>query len=118
MMEVNTTIVSNIGCILPHVINEEQWMWYNDYSWWVEGFGSVLIGIIGIVLNLISSAVLLGSSLGGYFFNWLLVCLAVFDSLFLLSMSKHFLLSCSAQLFVGAISRKRSNMLLFLFWFG
>ena len=84
-MPFNTTIASNIGCTLPHDINEDQWLWYNDYSWWVEGFGSVLIGIVGIVLNLISSAVLLGSSLGGYFFNWLLVCLAVFDSLFLLS---------------------------------
>ena len=75
----------NVSCILPYEISNEQWEWYNDYAWWIEGFGCILIGSLGILLNTTSMVVLMGSFLGASFFNWLLVCLAVFDSLFLLS---------------------------------
>ena len=86
-MELNSTLFndSNIGCLLPHPISEDQWVFYNTFAWWVEGFGSVLIGLIGIFFNTTTIFVLLGSELAANFFNWLLVCLAVFDSFFLLN---------------------------------
>ena len=85
-MESNyTTNDTNVSCVLPHSITENQWMFYNEILWWLEGFGSVLVGSIGIVLNLITICVLLGSELAASFFNWLLVCLAMFDSLLLVN---------------------------------
>ena len=84
-MDNNTTFEQHLDCTLPYEIPQHYWIWYNDYSWWMEGFGSLLVGSIGILLNITTVAVLLGSFLGASFFNWLLVSLALFDSLFLLS---------------------------------
>ena len=75
----------NGSCILPYEISIEQWEWYNDYAWWIEGFGCILIGSLGILLNTTSMVVLMGSFLGASFFNWLLVFLALFDNLFLVN---------------------------------
>jgi len=85
MMENSTLDEPNFGCTLPYDIPGEQWIWYNGYAWWMEGFGSLFVGFIGIFLNITTVGVLLGSFLGASFFNWLLVCLSVFDSLFLLN---------------------------------
>ena len=86
MMEMNETLnKQNIICVLPYNISEVQLIFYHDFSWWLEGFGSVLIGSLGIVFNATTISVLLGSELAASFFNWLLVCLALFDSLFLLN---------------------------------
>ena len=85
MAENVTLEEQNFGCTLPYEIPAEQWVWYNGYAWWMEGFGSIFIGSIGIFLNITTVGVLLGSFLGASFFNWLLVCLSVFDSLFLLN---------------------------------
>ena len=51
----------------------------------MEGVGSVTIGLLGIVFNLTTISVVLGSELAAYFFNWLLVCVATFDNLHLLN---------------------------------
>ena len=85
-METNQTI-ANVSsfCVLPKEITEYQWAFYNDFLWWLEGFGSIVIGFIGIFFNLITILVLLGSELAASFFNWLLVSLAVFDVLILLN---------------------------------
>ena len=88
-MEQNQTTASNesiqISCVLPHYISEEQWMFYHAFTWWLEGFASVLIGSMGIIFNTTTIFVLLGSELAASFFNWLLVSLAVFDIFFLLN---------------------------------
>ena len=81
----NTSIAMNVSCTLPYEISNEQWLWYNDYAWWIEGFGCILIGSLGILLNTTSMVVLMGSFLGASFFNWLLVFLALFDNLFLVN---------------------------------
>lgn len=81
----NQTSLRTGFCILPYDISEDQWAFYYGFLWWVEGFGSVLIGSIGILLNLITIWVLLGSELAASFFNWLLIGLATFDVLFLLN---------------------------------
>ena len=85
MVENATLEEQNFGCTLPYDIPAEKWVWYNGYAWWMEGFGSLFIGSIGILLNITTVGVLLGSFLGASFFNWLLVCLSLFDSLFLLN---------------------------------
>jgi len=74
-----------LPCLLPHEITEAQWEFYYTFLWWLEGFGSLSIGLIGICFNILTICVLLGSELAASFFNWLLVCLSVFDSLFLLN---------------------------------
>ena len=85
-MESNTTSNDTFStCVLPYDITEEQWSFYYAFLWWTEGFGSILIGCVGIFFNLITILVLLGSELAANFFNWLLVCLAMFDSSFLLN---------------------------------
>ena len=85
-MDTNET-TANVSsfCVLPQEITEYQWAFYNDFLWWLEGFGSVLVGCIGIFFNLITILVLLGSELAASFFNWLLVSLAVFDVFILLN---------------------------------
>ena len=86
-METNYTAndTSSVNCDSHTDITEYQWLFYYEYVWWVEGFGSVLIGVIGIFFNIITACVLLGSELSASFFNWVLVCLSVFDALFLLN---------------------------------
>ena len=81
----NATGMLEGDCTLPYEISPEQWMWYSEYSWWMEGFGSLFVGSVGILLNITTVVVLLSTFLGASFFNWLLVCLALFDSLFLLN---------------------------------
>ena len=85
-MDTNQTI-ANVSsfCVLPQEITDYQWAFYRDFLWWLEGFGSVVIGFVGIFFNLITILVLLGSELAASFFNWLLVSLAVFDVLILLN---------------------------------
>ena len=73
------------NCILPYPITDEQWIFYDTFSWYLEGLGSIIIGSMGIIFNLTTINVLLGSDLAASFFNWLLVCLAIFDNLFLLT---------------------------------
>ena len=85
MAEENVTHEQPLDCMRPYEISPEQWVWYDEYSWWMEGFTSLLIGSSGILLNITTICVLLGSVLGASFFNWLLVFLALFDSLFLLN---------------------------------
>ena len=54
------------------------------YVWWMEVFGNLSISIVGVVLNIITIVVLLTSNMRDNFFNRLLFCLAIFDSLYLL----------------------------------
>ena len=53
------------------------------YTWWVEMFGNLFIGIVGVILNFITIVVLSTSTMRNNFFNRLLICLAIFDSLYL-----------------------------------
>ena len=53
------------------------------YIWWVEVWGNISISIIGVMLNFITIFALLTSSMRNNFFNRLLICLAIFDNLYL-----------------------------------
>ena len=77
--------LQDVSCTLPRNISDAQWEYYEQFAWWCEGFGLVLVGSTGIILNTIAIAILLGTELAAQFFNWLLVCLSLFDITFLLS---------------------------------
>ena len=79
----NANITDNISCLLPYEITEDQWTFYFNCSSFLKGFASLFIGLAGIVLNVLSSFIILESVLAGSFFNWILVCLSIFNILFL-----------------------------------
>ena len=79
----NTNITESISCLLPYEITEDQWTFYFNCSSFLKGFASLFIGLAGIVLNVLSSYIILESVLAASFFNWMLVCLSIFNVLFL-----------------------------------
>ena len=81
----NTSKRQHLSCVLPDDISDDQWNFYRNFSWWLEGACSLFIGTTGITLNLVSIFVFCGSKLAASLFNWLLVCLAIFDIFFLLN---------------------------------
>ena len=77
-----TMIYGNISTICEPTVNE--WKVYSLISWWVQGFAALIISSIGMVLNSLAVAILINSkNTESAPFNRLLVCLAVFDNLFL-----------------------------------
>ena len=79
----NANITESISCLLPYEITEDQWTFYFKCSSFLKGFASLFIGLAGIVLNVLSSYIILESVLAASFFNWILVCLSIFNILFL-----------------------------------
>ena len=74
-----TSSVGNETCYMSN----EQVKFYGIYAWWLAGIGSLSISTMGIILNTITICILCGKSMRSSFFNRLLVCLAIVDSLFL-----------------------------------
>ena len=67
-MDANQTFDSvNSICVLPHEITDDQWAFYHAFAWWLEGFGTVLMGCLGIFLNLTTVWVLLAGELAASF---------------------------------------------------
>ena len=83
----NCTLPQSIRatCVQPYQLDDSHLYFSLTYLWWMEGVGTTMVGSIGIIFNVIIIFVVLGSELAAYFFNWLLVCLAVFDSFHLLN---------------------------------
>ena len=73
----------NVTC--PHHLSDDQSAFITTLYWWLEAVGSSLIGTIGIFLNLIAIYILSSNELRTSFFHWLLVCLEIFDSSFLVN---------------------------------
>ena len=78
MMENET----NLSCNISH-FSREQKIHFQNYFWWVETIGNLCGGCIGVFLNLITIHVFSSSALRKNFFNRLLICLAVFDTLYI-----------------------------------
>ena len=57
---------------------------YERFSWWMEGFSSITIGVLGIIFNTITICILCNKRIGANLFNRLLMALAIIDNLFLL----------------------------------
>ena len=71
----------NITCL--HHLSDDQTAFITSLYWWLEAVGSLSIGTGGIFLNLIAISILSSNELRTSFFHWLLVCLEIFDSCFL-----------------------------------
>ena len=94
MMENET----NLSCNITH-FSREQKIHFQNYFWWVETMGNLCGGCIGVFLNLITIHVFSSPALRKNFFNRLLICLAVFDTLYI---------SCE----ISEVFRHRHNTLL------
>ena len=66
-------------------LSENQKVYQTLISWYISGMGTLIIGTVGIFLNIVSIVVIMRSELKNSFFNWLLICLVICDSSFLLT---------------------------------
>ena len=73
---------TNFSCNITHFSPEEN-RHFQNYSWWVETMGNLCCGCIGVFLNLITIHVFSSPALRKNFFNRLLICLAIFDTLYI-----------------------------------
>ena len=63
---------------------EGEWKIYSNISWWMDGIASPVISSAGLLLNTLAIVTLTKSKkVESMFFNYLLVCLAIFDNLYL-----------------------------------
>ena len=76
------TTKPNSTCNLSHQSLENE-QFFEEYIWWVETIGNLSFGCIGVFLNFATIIVLSSSTMLNNFFNRLLICLAVFDTLYL-----------------------------------
>ena len=53
-------------------------------SWWLDIVAYIIIGIIGLTLNILAVRILLSPIMWNNFFNRLIMCLSAYDSLFIL----------------------------------
>ena len=53
-------------------------------SWWLDIVAYIAIGIIGLTLNILAVRILLSPTMWNNFFNRLIMCLSIYDSLFIL----------------------------------
>ena len=72
---------SNTTCL--YNLTEEQQIFYEMFSWWIDGILSLCITFTGIIVNIIATLVMLKSELVVCFFYWLLICHQFFDGCFL-----------------------------------
>ena len=82
-MEAESNQTKNVTC--------GKWDWSegelkfeDQHGWWVHGVSSIIIGIVGIVVNIIFIRVLVSVEFRKILFNKLITCLTVADLIFLL----------------------------------
>lgn len=56
----------------------------STFSWWLDTFFYLLVGMMGLLLNLLAMWILLTPSMWNNFFNRLILCLSGYDSVFIL----------------------------------
>ena len=66
-------------------LTQDQNDFQEEHGWWVQGLGSVVVGCFGFIMNSITLYVLTRQKLKKIFFNKLLICLAIFDTLFIIN---------------------------------
>ena len=77
-MNNETNLICNSTLLTP-----EQELFFEKYKWWMETLGHLVLGCFGIVINCITIFIMSRPNMRKSFFNCLLLCLAVFDSLYL-----------------------------------
>ena len=75
-------IDTNLTCDFT-VFTREQVLNFKNYSWWVETIGNLCCGCVGLFLNSITIHVFSSPELQRNLFNRLLICLTIFDSLYI-----------------------------------
>ena len=73
---------TNWTCNFPKLTLEQK-LFFDQYTWRLETFGNLVFGSVGILLNLVTIVVFSATTMRNNFFNRLLICLAVFDTLYL-----------------------------------
>ena len=74
---------SNTTCIYPKLSSKDD-HFLISYNWWVEICGNLPVSVIGMILNCIAVIVLCTPTMRNNFFNRLLICLAMYDNIYLL----------------------------------
>ena len=74
---------TNITCTHSQ-LTASQSRFIVNFGWWLEVCGNFPVCVIGVVLNCITVVVLSSSTMKSNFFNRLLICLAMFDNIYLL----------------------------------
>ena len=74
-----------IACVHPYHITQDQLYIYHIIEFWLQGLVGIVMGFVGIIFNVTTIIIVLRSELAAMFFNWLLICLVFFDSVFLLT---------------------------------
>ena len=63
---------------------EYEWDTYSTLSWWIDGIASPVISSAGLLMNTLACVTLSRSkNISSIFFNRLLMCLTIFDNLYL-----------------------------------
>ena len=66
-------------------LTQDQRQFQENHGWWVQGLGSVIFGCFGFIMNIITIYILSQQKLNKIFFNKLLICLTIFDILFVIN---------------------------------
>ena len=64
-------------------LTDEQKVFVDAFSWWLDIVAYVVIGMIGLTLNMIAIWILLAQSMWNNIFNRIIMCLSTFDSMFI-----------------------------------
>ena len=75
----NVTEGKNLSCKM----SESETKFYEVFSWWLAGVCTVTVASFGLILNFIAIYILCKQRMRESFFNRLLICLTIVDSLFL-----------------------------------
>ena len=73
---------TNFSCNSAHFTHEQK-VHFQNYSWWVETIGNLCCGCVGLFLNSVTINVFSSRAMRKNFFNRLLICLAIFDTLYI-----------------------------------
>ena len=65
-------------------LSEEQEAFIVTTYWWLDTFSYMLVGVIGLILNMIAMLILVTPTMWNNLFNRLLLCLSAYDIMFIL----------------------------------
>ena len=80
-MELNQT-GENVLCENP--VSDAQKEIITTLAWWFDTFAYLVVGLLGMMLNVFAMRILLNPTMWNNFFNRLLMCLSFYDVIFIL----------------------------------
>ena len=82
--DINSTAKENFTCGKWNLTSEEHYF-QSMHGYWVQSVASIIVSILGSIVNVITIIILSNIELKRLFFNKLLICLTVFDIFFLVN---------------------------------